>query len=102
MHARTLRYHANISRQFGTESIRKPIANSSHPSGIGAVFVKLFMFELGNKTTISNISVQQSNYHLLGAVDDPMNCRFLFAKWSLFENSSFKQYTIFFSYNYFQ
>ena len=35
MHARTLRYHANVSRRFG-ESIRKPIANSSHPSEIGA------------------------------------------------------------------
>ena len=31
-------------------------------------------FKLGNKTTISNLSVQQSNYHPLGAVDDPMNC----------------------------
>ena len=42
MHARTLRYHANVSRQFRDssrrfgESIRKPIANSSHPSEIGA------------------------------------------------------------------
>ena len=36
MHARTLRYHANVSRQFD-ESIRKPIANSSHPSEIGAL-----------------------------------------------------------------
>ena len=34
----------------------------------------LYKFELGNKTTISNLSVQQSNYHPLGAVDDPMNC----------------------------
>ena len=33
-----------------------------------------FKFELGNKTTISCLSVQQSNYHPLGAVDDPMNC----------------------------
>ena len=33
-----------------------------------------FKFELGNKTTFSNHSVQQSNYHFLGAVDDPMNC----------------------------
>ena len=30
-------------------------------------------FKLGKKTTISNLSVQQS-YHPLGAVDDPMNC----------------------------
>ena len=43
MHARTLRYHANVSRQFRDssqrfcESIRKPIANSSHPSEIGAL-----------------------------------------------------------------
>ena len=29
---------------------------------------------MGNKTTISNLSVQQPNYHPLGAVDDPMNC----------------------------
>ena len=42
MHARTLRYHANVSRQFRDrsrrfgESIRKPIANLSHPSEIGA------------------------------------------------------------------
>ena len=35
MHARTLRYHANVSRRFG-ESIRKPIANLSHPSELGA------------------------------------------------------------------
>ena len=38
MHARTLQYHANVrdsSRRFG-ESIRKPIANSSHPSEIGS------------------------------------------------------------------
>ena len=43
MHARTLRYHANVSRQFPDssrrfgESIRKPIANSLHPSEIGAL-----------------------------------------------------------------
>ena len=30
--------------------------------------------ELGNKRTISNLSVQQSNNHPLGAEDDPMNC----------------------------
>ena len=42
MHARTLRYHANVSGQFRDssrrfgESISKPIANSSHPSEIGA------------------------------------------------------------------
>ena len=35
MHARTLRYHGNASRRFG-KSIRKPIANSSHSSEIGA------------------------------------------------------------------
>ena len=33
-----------------------------------------FKFELGNKTTNSYLPVQQSNYHPLGAVDDPMNC----------------------------
>ena len=49
------------------------------------VFVKLqvmtlicrtsfYKFELGNKTTISNLSGQQSNYHPLGTVDDPMTC----------------------------
>ena len=32
-----------------------------------------YKFELGNKTTISNLSVQQKNYHPVGAVDDPMN-----------------------------
>ena len=43
MHARTLRYHANVLRQFRDSSrrfgelIRKPIANSSHPSEIGAL-----------------------------------------------------------------
>ena len=43
MYARTLRYHVNVSRQFRDssrwfgESIRKPIANSSHPSEIGAL-----------------------------------------------------------------
>ena len=36
MHARTLRYHANVSRRF-CKSIRKPITNSSHPSEIGAL-----------------------------------------------------------------
>ena len=38
MHARSLRHHANVrdsSRRF-CESIRKPIANSSHPSKKGA------------------------------------------------------------------
>ena len=35
MHARTLRYHENVSRRFG-KSIRKPIGNSLHPSEIGA------------------------------------------------------------------
>ena len=33
-----------------------------------------YKFELGNKTTISSLSVQQSNYHPLGVVDDLMNC----------------------------
>ena len=33
-----------------------------------------FKLELGNKTIISYLSVQQSNYHPLHAVDDPMNC----------------------------
>ena len=43
MHAKTLWYHANVSRQFRDssrrfgESIRKPIANSYHPSEIGAL-----------------------------------------------------------------
>ena len=43
MHARTLRYYANVSRQFHDssrrfgESIRIPIANSSHPSEIGTI-----------------------------------------------------------------
>ena len=43
MHARTLRYHANVLRQFRDssqrfgESMHKPIANSSHPSEIGAL-----------------------------------------------------------------
>ena len=32
------------------------------------------MLELCNNETISYLSVQQSNYHPLGAVDDPMNC----------------------------
>ena len=32
-----------------------------------------YRVELGNKTTISNLSVQQSNYHPLVAVDDPLN-----------------------------
>ena len=41
MHARTLRYDANVSRRFG-ESIRKPIANSSHPSEIGAISSDVF------------------------------------------------------------
>ena len=36
-------------------------------------YTSFYKFELGNKTTISNLSVQQSNYHPLGAVDDPMN-----------------------------
>ena len=41
MHVRTLRYHANVLRQFRDssrpfgESIRKPIADLSHPSEIG-------------------------------------------------------------------
>ena len=46
MHARTLEYHANVSRRFG-ESIRKPIANSSHPSEImeiGALLIYNFQF----------------------------------------------------------
>ena len=50
MHARTLRYHANVSRRnrdssqrFG-ESIRKPIANSSHPSEIGALLMSQKIF----------------------------------------------------------
>ena len=38
-------------------------------------YTSFYKFELGNKTTISNLSVQQSNYHPLGTVDDPMNCR---------------------------
>ena len=33
-----------------------------------------YNYELDNKTNISNHSVQQSNYHPLGAVDDPINC----------------------------
>ena len=33
-----------------------------------------YKFELSNKTAISNLSVQQSNHHPLGAVDNPMNC----------------------------
>ena len=33
-----------------------------------------FKFELVNKITISYLSVQQSNYHPLGAVGDPINC----------------------------
>ena len=36
--------------------------------------MSFYKFELGNKTTISNLSVQQSNYHPLGTVDDLMNC----------------------------
>ena len=44
---------------------------TSHDSYLLTSF---FKFELGNKTTISYLSVQQSNYHPLGAVDDPMNC----------------------------
>ena len=41
MHARTVRFHAtfcNSSQRFG-ESIRKPIANSSHPSEIEALVI---------------------------------------------------------------
>ena len=33
----------------------------------------MHVYELVNKTTISTLSVQQSNYNPLGAVDDPMN-----------------------------
>ena len=40
MHAMTLRYHANVSRHFGA-SIRKLIANSSHPSEIGTLAKQL-------------------------------------------------------------
>ena len=46
MHARTLQYHANVSGQFRDssqrfgDSIRKPIANSSHHSEIGALHTK--------------------------------------------------------------
>ena len=36
MHARTLRFHSNVRRRF-RESIRKTVANSSHPSEIGAL-----------------------------------------------------------------
>ena len=36
-------------------------------------YTSFYKVELSNKTTISNLSVQQSNYHPLGAVDDPMN-----------------------------
>ena len=37
-------------------------------------YTSFYKLELGNKTTISNLSVQHSNYHPLGTVDDPMNC----------------------------
>ena len=41
MHARTLRYHANVSRQFATvwriDLQTHLITNSSHPSEIGAL-----------------------------------------------------------------
>ena len=37
-------------------------------------YTSFYKFKLGNKTTISNLSVQQSNYHPTGTVDDPMNC----------------------------
>ena len=33
-----------------------------------------YKLESDNKTTVSNLFVQQSKYHPFGAVDDPMNC----------------------------
>ena len=36
------------------------------------VFTSALKFGLGNETTISNLSVQQSNYIPLGTVDDPI------------------------------
>ena len=48
MHARTLRYHVNVSQQFCDssrrfgDSIRKPIANPLHPSEIGAIHVHVY------------------------------------------------------------
>ena len=58
MHARTLRYHANVSRQFHDssrrfgESIRKPIANSSHPGEIGALDVFVHTFTLYGRSDV--------------------------------------------------
>ena len=55
MQARTLRYHANVSRQFRDSSRRfgelicKPIVNSSHPSEIGALTTVLIYTRVDQK-----------------------------------------------------
>ena len=36
--------------------------------------ISFYKFEFGNNTTVSKLSVRQSNRHPLGAVDDPTNC----------------------------